>query len=205
MATDDDDLARISRSIRDCYCAGGESNTCGKRFGQQFGALPFGYDHKYVYSHIRYNLKVTDMQAAIGCAQLQKLPQFIARRKDNFNKLNELNKPYEPYLLLPKATENSDPSWFGYVITVREGAGFSRNDITAYMEANRIETRNLFSGNLLCHPAYQNIPHRISGDLTNTNLIMNNTFFIGLYPGITDIHLDYISEVFARFMKGERV
>ena len=205
VATEDDELARIARSIRDwgrdCYCAGGENNTCGKRFGQQFGALPFGYDHKYVYSHIGYNLKVTDMQAAIGCAQLRKLDQFITRRKDNFNKLNELNKPYEPYLLLPVATENSDPSWFGYVITVRESAGFSRNDITTYLETNRIETRNLFSGNLLCHPAYQNIPHRISGDLTNTNFILNNTFFIGLYPGITDIHLDYIRDKFNEFFR----
>jgi len=172
VATDDDDLARISRSIRDwgrdCYCAGGESNTCGKRFSQQFGALPFGYDHKYVYSHIGYNLKVTDMQAAVGCAQLRKLTQIL--------------KPYADRLILPRAAENSDPSWFGYVITVRESAGFSRNDITAHLEANRIETRNLFSSNLLCHPAYQNIPHRISGDLTNTNLIMNNTFFIGSTP-----------------------
>jgi CDP-6-deoxy-D-xylo-4-hexulose-3-dehydrase len=208
VATDDDELARIARSIRDwgrdCYCAGGENNTCGKRFGQQFGALPFGYDHKYVYSHIGYNLKVTDMQAAIGCAQLRKLDQFITKRKDNFNKLNELNKPYEPYLILPRATENSDPSWFGYVITVREGAGFSRNDITAYLEANRIETRNLFSGNLLCHPAYQNIPHRISGDLTNTNLIMNNTFFIGLYPGIGDEELSVIGRTFSQFMSAKR-
>jgi CDP-6-deoxy-D-xylo-4-hexulose-3-dehydrase len=205
VATDDDDLARIARSIRDwgrdCYCAGGESNTCGKRFGQQFGTLPFGYDHKYVYSHIGYNLKVTDMQAAIGCAQLQKLEQFITRRKDNFNKLNELNKPYEPYLILPMATENSDPSWFGYVITVKDQAGFTRNDLTTFLETNRIETRNLFSGNLLCHPAYLNIPYRISGDLTNTNLIMNNTFFIGLYPGITEAHLNYIEEKFNEFFK----
>ena len=205
VATDDDDLAHIARSIRDwgrdCYCAGGESNTCGKRFSQQFGSLPFGYDHKYVYSHIGYNLKVTDMQAAVGCAQFQKLEQFIARRKENFHKLNELLKPYEHFLILPKATENSDPSWFGYVITVREGAGFSRNDITAHLEANRIETRNLFSGNLLCHPAYQNIPHRISGDLTNTNYIMNNTFFIGVYPGITKAHLNHIEEKFNEFFK----
>ena len=144
------------------------------------------------------------MQAAVGCAQLRKLEQFIARRKDNFNKLNELNKPYEPYLILPRARENSDPSWFGYVLTVREGAGFSRNDITAYLEANRIETRNLFSGNLLCHPAYQNIPHRISGDLTNTNLIMNNTFFIGLYPGIGDEELSVIGRTFSQFMSAKR-
>ena len=203
VATDDDDLARIARSIRDwgrdCYCAGGESNTCGKRFSQQFGTLPFGYDHKYVYSHIGYNLKVTDMQAAIGCAQLQKLDQFIARRKENFQKLTQILKPYEDRLILPRATENSEPSWFGYVITVREGAGFSRNDLTTFLETNRIETRNLFSGNLLCHPAYQDIPHRISGDLTNTNLIMNNTFFIGVYPGIDETQMGYIENIFDNF------
>ena len=205
VATDDDDLARIARSIRDwgrdCYCAGGESNTCGKRFSQQFGTLPYGYDHKYVYSHIGYNLKVTDMQAAVGCAQLQKLEQFITKRKDNFNKLNELLKPYEHFLILPVATENSDPSWFGYVITVKDQAGFTRNDLTTFLETNRIETRNLFSGNLLCHPAYQNIPHRISGDLTNTNIVMNNTFFIGVYPGITEVQMNYIKEKFNEFFK----
>jgi len=203
MATDDDDLARIARSIRDwgrdCYCAGGESNTCGKRFNQQFGTLPYGYDHKYVYSHIGYNLKVTDMQAAVGCAQLQKLDQFIARRKENFHKLTEILTPYADRLILPRATENSEPSWFGYVITVREGAGFSRNDLTTFLETNRIETRNLFSGNLLCHPAYQDIPHRISGDLTNTNLIMNNTFFIGVYPGIDETQMGYIENIFDNF------
>lgn len=209
VATDDDDLARIARSIRDwgrdCYCAGGENNTCGRRFNQQFGTLPYGYDHKYVYSHIGYNLKVTDMQAAIGCAQLQKLDQFIARRKENFQKLTQILKPYEDRLILPRATENSEPSWFGYVITVREGAGFSRNDLTTFLETNRIETRNLFSGNLLCHPAYQDIPHRISGDLKNTNIIMNNTFFVGVYPGIDDKRLNHIKAVFDRFMAGERV
>jgi len=203
VATDDDELARIARSIRDwgrdCYCTGGENNTCGKRFSQQFGTLPYGYDHKYVYSHIGYNLKVTDMQAAIGCAQLQKLPHFIARRKENFLKLTEILTPYADRLILPRATENSDPSWFGYVITVREGAGFSRNDITVHLEANRIETRNLFSGNLLCHPAYQGIPHRLAGDLRNTNLIMNNTFFIGVYPGIDAIKMEYIKKIFAEF------
>ena len=209
VATDDDDLARIAHSIRDwgrdCYCAGGENNTCGKRFSQQFGTLPYGYDHKYVYSHIGYNLKVTDMQAAIGCAQLKKLDQFIVKRKDNFNKLNERLKPYKHFLILPKATENSDPSWFGYVITVRDQVGFTRNDLTTFLEFNRIETRNLFSGNLLCHPAYQNIPHRISGDLTNTNLVMNNTFFIGVYPGIDNKQLNHIKAVFDRFIAGERL
>jgi CDP-6-deoxy-D-xylo-4-hexulose-3-dehydrase len=209
VATDDDDLARIARSIRDwgrdCYCAGGESNTCGKRFSQQFGTLPYGYDHKYVYSHIGYNLKVTDMQAAVGCAQLQKIEQFIARRKENFRKLTQILKPCEDRLILPRATENSDPSWFGYVITVKDQAGFTRNDLTTFLETNRIETRNLFSGNLLCHPAYQNIPQRISGVLTNTNLIMNNTFFIGVYPGIDDKRLNHIKVVFDRFMAGKRV
>jgi SAM-dependent methyltransferase len=203
VATDDDDLARIARSIRDwgrdCYCAGGESNTCGKRFSQQFGSLPYGYDHKYVYSHIGYNLKVTDMQAAVGCAQLRKLEQFIARRKENFRKLTRILKPCEDRLILPRATENSDPSWFGYVVTVKDQAGFTRNDLTTFLETNRIETRNLFSGNLLCHPAYQNIPHRISGDLTNTNLIMNNTFFIGVYPGIDETKMEYIKKIFDEF------
>jgi CDP-6-deoxy-D-xylo-4-hexulose-3-dehydrase len=209
VATDDDDLARIAHSLRDwgrdCYCAGGESNTCGKRFNQQFGSLPFGYDHKYVYSHIGYNLKVTDMQAAVGCAQLRKLREFVAKRKENFQKLTQILKPYEDRLILPKATKNSDPSWFGYIISVRDQAGFTRNDITIFLETNRIETRNLFSGNLLCHPAYQSIHHRISGDLTNTNYIMNNTFFIGVYPGIDDKRLNHIKAVFGRFMAGERV
>jgi CDP-6-deoxy-D-xylo-4-hexulose-3-dehydrase len=209
IATNDDDLAQIARSIRDwgrdCYCAGGKNNTCGKRFNQQFGTLPFGYDHKYIYSHIGYNLKVTDMQAAIGCAQLQKLEQFIAKRKENFQKLTQILKPCEDRLILPRATENSDPSWFGYVVTVKDHVGFTRNDLTTFLETNRIETRNLFSGNLLCHPAYQNIPHRISGDLTNTNLIMNNTFFLGVYPGIDNKRLNHIKAVFDRFMAGERV
>ena len=209
VVTDDNDLARIAQSYRDwgrdCYCNGGKSNTCSKRFSRQFGALPFGYDHKYVYSHIGYNLKLTDMQAAIGCAQLQKLEQFITRRKENFQKLTKIMKPYEDRLILPRATDNSDPSWFGYVITVKDKAGFTRNDLTTFLEANRIETRNLFSGNLLCHPAYKNIPNRVAGNLTNTNFIMNNTFFIGVYPGIDDDRLNHIKAVFERFMTGERI
>jgi len=209
VATNDDDLARIAQSYRDwgrdCYCGGGASNTCGKRFSGQFGTLPFGYDHKYVYSHIGYNLKVTDMQAAIGCAQLGKLEQFISSRRENFLKLTRILEPYADRLILPKATDLSNPSWFGYVISVKEKAGFTRNDLTVFLEANCIETRNLFSGNLLCHPAYQNIPHRIAGDLRNTNFIMNNTFFIGVYPAIDDSRLDYIKAVFDRFMTGERI
>jgi len=209
VATNDDDLASIARSTRDwgrdCYCAGGENNTCGKRFSQQFGSLPPGYDHKYVYSHIGYNLKMTEMQAAIGCAQLMKLNKFISRRNANFQKLSEFLQPYNDRLILPHASEHSDPSWFGYVITVRPDAGFTRNDLTHYLEANRIETRNLFAGNLLKHPAYESIAHRIVGDLKNTDTITTNTFFLGVYPGISDIQLDYIQNAFTRFMKGEHV
>ena len=209
VITNDETLVRIARSLRDwgrdCYCAGGESNTCGKRFSQQFGTLPFGYDHKYVYSHIGYNLKVTDMQAAVGCAQFAKLERFVAQRKANFQKLTTLLRPYQDRLILPQATKYSDPSWFGFVITVHPDAGFTRNDLTRYLETNRIETRNLFAGNLLRHPAFKNITHRVVGDLTNTDTITNNTFFIGVYPGIGDAQLDYIQQVFAKFMQGERV
>jgi len=201
-------LGRIIRSIRDwgrdCYCAGVEYNTCGKRFSQQFGSLPFGYDHKYVYSHIGYNLKVTDMQAAIGVAQFGKLEGFIERRKANFQSIYAMLEPYQDRLILPQATPNSDPSWFGFVITVRENAGFTRNELTRFLEANRIETRNLFSGNLLRQPAFMDIEHRVVGDLTNTDAIMERTFFIGVYPGIEDSQLEYIGSVFSRFMEGER-
>jgi CDP-6-deoxy-D-xylo-4-hexulose-3-dehydrase len=208
VLTGDELLGRIARSIRDwgrdCYCAGGENNTCGKRFGQQFGDLPYGYDHKYVYSHIGYNLKVTDMQAAIGTAQLEKLESFIVHRKSNFQRLHAMLEPYQDRLILPHATPNSDPSWFGFVITVQKDAGFLRNDLTRFLEANRIETRNLFSGNLLRQPAFMNIEKRLVGDLTNTDIIMERTFFIGVYPGICDAQLDYVGSVFERFMRGER-
>ncbi len=208
VVTNDEKLGRIARSIRDwgrdCYCAGGENNTCGKRFSQQFGSLPFGYDHKYVYSHIGYNLKVTDMQAAIGVAQLKKLPLFIQKRKENFNALYQIIKPFEDCLILPAALPNSDPSWFAFVITVKENAGFTRNELTHFLEVNRIETRNLFSGNLLRHPAFEDIEYRIVGDLNNTDIIMNNTFFIGVYPGINQLHLEWIQNTFHRFMNGER-
>ena len=209
VVTDDDELARIARSIRDwgrdCYCAGGENNTCGKRFAQQFGSLPYGYDHKYVYSHLGYNLKATDMQAAIGCAQLARLEGFVAARKRNHARLLEALRPYEDRLILPVAPPNTDPSWFCFVITVREDAGFVRNELTGFLEANRIETRTLFSGNLLRHPAFQAIEHRVVGDLANTDAVMERTFFVGVYPGIDDARLDYMIETFGRFMAGERV
>ena len=209
VLTGNDLLGRISRSIRDwgrdCYCAGGENNTCGKRFSQQFGTLPHGYDHKYVYTHVGYNLKLTDMQAAVGVAQLAKLEGFVARRKANFQRIQEMLQPYTDRLLLPHAPPNTDPSWFGYVVTVREDAGFTRDEITRFLESNRIETRNLFIGNLLRQPAFIDIEHRVVGDLANTDVIMQRTFFIGVYPGLDDRRLDYVGSAFERFMRGERV
>ncbi len=195
VITADDELARIARSFRDwgrdCYCTGGENNTCGKRFSQQFGTLPYGYDHKYVYSHIGYNLKITDMQAAVGCAQLRKLPQFIAARKRNHDRLAAGLQKHADKLILHHAPDQADPSWFGYVITVRPETGLTRSHLVGALEAARIETRNLFCGNLLRHPAYQDIQHRVVGRLDNTVLITTNTFFIGVYPGLTAPMIDH--------------
>ena len=205
VVTDSEDLARIGRSFRDwgrdCYCSGGENNTCGKRFTQQFGTLPYGYDHKYVYSHIGYNLKVTDMQAAIGVAQLEKLDGFIRKRKDNFSTIYSMLKAYEDRIILPEATPGSDPSWFGFPISVRPGTGFTRNDLTTYLEQNGIETRNLFSGNLTRQPAYLDIRKRQVGDLTNTDFVMENTFFVGLFPGLDGPRVEYMIECFEKFFR----
>jgi CDP-6-deoxy-D-xylo-4-hexulose-3-dehydrase len=209
VVTNDEALGRLARSIRDwgrdCYCVGGENNTCGKRFAQQFGSLPYGYDHKYVYSHLGYNLKATDMQAAIGCAQLARVGEFIAARKHNHARLLEALRPYEDRFILPVAPPNTDPSWFSFVITVRDDAGFSRAELTAFLEANRIETRHLFSGNLLRHPAFESIERRVVGDLANTDIVMNSTFFVGVYPGIDDTRMDYVIETFRRFLDGGRI
>lgn len=194
--TSDELLARAARSLRDwgrdCYCAGGESNTCGKRFSGSYGTLPKGYDHKYVYSHIGYNLKVTDMQAAIGVEQLKKLPSFIAARKANFRAWTEGFKQFGDRFILPRATEGSDPSWFAYPVTVSETAGFTRTELTDYLNNHLIETRNLFGGNLLRQPAYLGIAHRVApGGLARTDRIMNDTFFLGTYPGLSQERIDY--------------
>lgn len=186
---------------RDCWCAPGVANTCGKRFDWQLGDLPCGYDHKYIYSHIGYNLKMTDMQAAIGVAQLKKLPHFTAIRKRNWQYLYEGLKAYEEFLLLPQATANSDPSWFGFLLTVRAGAPFSRNDLVRYLEERRVATRLLFSGNVTRQPAFQNVDYRVVGDLANSDTVMNHTFWIGVYPKLTLPMLDYVLEVFADFMR----
>ena len=186
---------------RDCWCAPGVANTCGKRFGWQLGELPEGYDHKYIYSHIGYNLKMTDMQAAVGVAQLEKLPNFIEVRKRNWQLLYDGLKLYEEFFILPKATPNSDPSWFGFLLTVRPDAPFSRNELVQFLEANQVATRLLFSGNITRQPAYQNVPYRVVGDLTNTDIVMNQTFWIGVYPRITPDMIEYVLSVFAKFLR----
>lgn len=196
-------LKRIATSMRDwgrdCYCDPGCDNTCGRRFKGQYGNLPQGYDHKYVYSHIGYNLKVTDMQAAIGVAQLKKLPLFVETRKKNFQKLYEGLKRYEEYLILPKATPKSDPSWFGFPFNVRENNKFTRTQLAEFLESRKILTRQLFAGNMTRQPAFQNVKYRVSGELTNTDYIMRNTIFIGVYPGIDDIRMVYILASFDQF------
>ena len=205
--TDDDLLAQIARSVRDwgrdCFCGPGENDTCGKRFTQQLGNLPYGYDHKYVYSHIGYNLKVTDMQAAIGVAQLEKLPRFVERRRENFQLLSDGLEPYADRLILPRANPNSEPAWFGFPISIAEGEKFSRNDLTTWLERHGVETRNMFGGNLVRQPAFMDIEHRKVGDLSNSDFVMNNTFFIGVYPGIDKAQVDYMIEVIKNFFDNQ--
>lgn len=193
--TDDSQLKRLVESFRDwgrdCWCPSGKDNTCGNRFGQQFGELPFGYDHKYVYSHFGYNLKVTEMQAAIGCAQLEKLTGFIEARKRNWTLLREGVSDLGDRFVLPEATENSDPSWFGFLLTVMKEAGFTRDKIVNHLESKGIQTRMLFAGNLIKHPCFDEMRkdgtgYRVVGELAATDRIMRDTFWIGVYPGMTE-------------------
>ena len=179
---------------RDCWCAPGKADTCGKRFGWQLGDLPAGYDHKYIYSHLGYNLKATDMQAAIGVSQLKKLPRFIEARRRNWRRLRQGLQPLEDFLILPAPTPESDPSWFGFALTVRPGAPIRRNQLIAGLDARKIGTRLLFGGNLLRQPAFRAVRHRVVGDLGNTDVVMANTFWVGVYPGLTDQMVDYIVE-----------
>lgn len=190
---------------RDCICPSGHDGVCGHRFDKQFGELPFGYDHKYTYSHFGYNLKVTDMQAAIGCEQLKKFPGFIDRRKHNWLRLRKALECVEDKLILPKPAENSDPSWFGFLISVRSESGLNRNDITKYLEDHKVQTRLLFSGNLIKHPAFDQIrgtsAYRVVGSLEVTDFVMNNTFWVGVYPGMTDEMIDYMAKVIIEAVK----
>ena len=185
---------------RDCWCDPGKDNTCGKRFDWQLGSLPCGYDHKYTYSHIGYNLKATDMQAALGASQLTKLPEFIASRKGNFHHLKTALAGLEEYLILPEATPHSDPSWFGFPMGVREGAPFRRVDLIRVLDANRIGTRLLFGGNLVRQPAYQDCEYRVAGELHNTDFVMNNVFWVGVYPGLTAPMLDFVAATIKGFI-----
>lgn len=185
---------------RDCWCEPGVDNTCGKRFDWQLGTLPCGYDHKYTYSHVGYNLKATDMQAALGVAQIAKLPHFIERRKENFNYLKSALKPLEDVLVLPQATEGADPSWFGFPIGVKENAPFTRDQLTKALEAAKIGTRNIFAGNLTRQPAYEGWEFRVVGDLKNTDFVMNQTFWIGVFPGLDKPMLDHIVKTMADFV-----
>ena len=201
--TDDSQLKRLVESFRDwgrdCWCPSGKDNTCGNRFGQQFGELPYGYDHKYVYSHFGYNLKVTDMQAAIGCAQLEKLPSFIEARKKNWKVLREGLATMENRLILPEATANSDPSWFGFLLTVKNEAGLTRDMIVNNLESKGIQTRMLFAGNLIKHPCFDEMRragkgYRVVGSLENTDRIMRDTFWVGVYPGLSEEMIGYMVE-----------
>lgn len=186
---------------RDCWCDTGRDDTCGKRFSWQLGELPKGYDHKYIYSQIGYNLKLTDFQAAIGVAQLKKLPSFVKKRKENFRKLYRFFKKYDKYLILPKWEKEADPCWFGFMVIIKDGAPFSRSDMVQYLEKHSIGTRNLFAGNLLKHPAYLGRKDiRISGKLTSTDMIMNRGFWIGVYPGITDAMLRYMRATIRKYL-----
>lgn len=205
ICTNDPQLANLVRAFRDwgrdCYCAGGENNTCGKRFSQLFGNLPFGFDHKYVYSEIGYNLKMTDIQAAIGVAQIEKLPDFCEKRKENFGNWTKVFSKYPDYFILPKATENSDPAWFAFIVTLKDSAPFKRDDLTNFLNSNLIETRNLFAGNMTKQPGFIDREWRVAEHLNNTDYIMNNTFFLGTYPGLTEEMFNYAEAVLDKFMK----
>ncbi len=208
VVTDKPNLRVLIESFRDwgrdCWCNPGKDNTCGKRFDWQLGTLPCGYDHKYTYSHVGYNLKATDMQAALGVSQIAKLPGFIERRKENYRHLLAALEPLEHSLLLPRATPGADPSWFGFPIGVRPEASFQREELVRFLESRKIGTRLLFGGNLLRQPAYEGWEYRVIGNLPNTDYVMNNVFWIGVYPGLTKAMLDYVAASILEFVADHR-
>jgi len=208
VANNDPQLGRLVESFRDwgrdCWCPPGHDNTCGKRFDWQLGDLPYGYDHKFTYSHIGYNLKVSDMQAAVGLSQLNKVVGFIARRKENFRALTALLAPFQEFLLLPETEPEADPSWFGLPLAVRESAPFSREDLLRELNRAKIGTRLLFGGNLLRQPAYRDAKTRVVGPLTHTDFAMNRVFWIGVYPGLTTPMLEYVAETIEKFIATKR-
>jgi CDP-6-deoxy-D-xylo-4-hexulose-3-dehydrase len=205
VLTNDTRLKKIVESFRDwgrdCWCPPGVDNTCGKRFGWQLGDLPFGYDHKYTYSHVGYNLKMTDMQAAVGCAQLDKLPEFVEKRRQNFDFLYQQLQDLQDVLVLPEAAKNSEPSWFGFLLSVRENAPFTRNALVQYLEEKRIGTRLLFGGNLVRQPLYQGLKYRVVGELGNTDRVMQSAFWLGVFPGLTEEMLTYTVSQIREFVR----
>lgn len=208
VISDNQELAGIIRSLRDwgrdCWCPPGRDNTCGRRFASCYGELPPGYDHKYVYSRLGYNLKVTDLQAAVGCSQLEKLAAFTAARRANWEFFRNLLDDYQDLLVLPEAVPGSSPSWFGFLMLVRKNAPFTRNRITRYLESHKIQTRLLFAGNLLRQPAFQRVRHRVAGELTNTDEVMERGFWIGVYPGLDRSRRDYVAGVLTDFLQKAR-
>jgi CDP-6-deoxy-D-xylo-4-hexulose-3-dehydrase len=202
--SNNNELIKIAESFRDwgrdCYCAPGKDNTCGKRFGWKLGDLPEGYDHKYTYSHLGYNLKITDVQAACGLAQLKKLPHFIEKRKENFQLLSEMLIECKAFLDLPVATKDSEPSWFGFPISIKDASPVSRRELIDYLTQQKIGTRLLFAGNLICQPYMKNVEYRVSGDLTNSNRVMNNTFWLGIHPSLGLDELEYIADNIKKYL-----
>jgi len=198
-------LKRVMESMRDwgrdCWCAPGQDNTCGKRFARRLGDLPYGYDHKYTYSHCGYNLKITDMQAAVGLAQMDRVDDFVAARRRNFKLLSELLKPLEDVLILPQATPNSDPSWFGYPLTVRDGAPFERDDLVKHLNDMKIGTRLLFGGNITRQPYMKGRNYRVVGDLTNSDIVTDRTFWVGVYPGLGESEIGYMVDTITKFVR----
>jgi CDP-6-deoxy-D-xylo-4-hexulose-3-dehydrase len=205
VLTSDTRLKKIVESFRDwgrdCWCAPGVDNTCNKRYGWQLGTLPFGYDHKYTYTHVGYNLKMTDMQAAVGVAQLEKLPEFVQKRRNNYEFLWKHLEDLQDILTLPQATPNSEPSWFGFPIFVKENAPFTRNELVQHLETNRIGTRLLFGGNLLRQPLYEGLEYRVIGDLSNADKIMNYVFWLGVFPGLSEEMLTYVVKNIREFCR----
>jgi len=207
VITNDTQLKRIVTSFRDwgrdCWCEPGKDNTCGKRFGWQLGTLPFGYDHKYIYSHLGYNLKITDMQAAVGVAQLDKLPEFIKKRQENWKKLYGGLKEFEEFFILPKVPARAEASPFGFILTIKDEAPFDRREITAFLEERKIQTRTVFAGNIIRQPAFTeiNVPYRVIGELKNTNKVMMDAFWIGVYPGMTEEMIEFVLDAFEIFLQ----
>ncbi len=205
VLTDRPMLKRLVESFRDwgrdCWCDPGKDNTCGKRFDWQLGELPHGYDHKYTYSHIGYNLKLTDLQAAVGVAQFKKLPEFIAARRRNFRQMYEGLRDLEEFIVLPQATRNSEPSWFGFPLAVRPEAPFTCNQVVAHLKRSKIDTRQVFGGNLTRQPAYSGVPFRKVGDLPNADFVMNQAFWVGVYPGLTPAMIEYMLESIHAFCR----